>query len=98
MDISLSGLSFEEEMIKRATFFEFDKNCSLITCSAEDIVVLKAFADRPKDWMDVESVIMRQGKKLDTNFIIKQLTPLCELKESPDIVDKLKQLFKTSLR
>ncbi len=98
VDISLSGLPFEEEMIKRATFFEFEKHCSLITCSAEDLVVLKAFADRPKDWMDVESIIMRQGKKLDTNFIVEQLTPLCELKESPEIVDKVKQLFKAILR
>lgn len=98
VDISLSGLSFEEEMVRRATHFEFEKNCSLTTCSAEDLVVLKAFADRPKDWLDIESVIMRQGNKLDTNFIIKQLTPLCELKETPEIVDKLKQLIKTSLR
>ena len=94
VDISLSGLPYEEEMIKRATFFEFEKHCSLITCSAEDLVVLKTFADRPKDWMDVEGVIMRQGKKLNTNFIIKQLTPLCELKETPEIVDRLKQLIK----
>lgn len=93
VDISLSGLPFEEEMIKRATLFEFEKNCSLITCSAEDLLVLKAFADRPKDWMDVESVIMRQGNKLDRNFVIEQLTPLCELKETPEIVDKLKKLF-----
>ena len=98
VDISLSGLPFEEELINRAFFFEFDKNCSLITCSAEDLIILNTFADRLKDWMDVESVIMCQGKKLDTNFIIKQLTPLCELKKTPEIVDKLKQLFKTPLK
>lgn len=98
VDISLSGLPFEEAMIKRATLFEFEKDCSLITCSAEDLLVLKAFADRPKDWMDVESVIVRQQKKLDTNFIIERLSPLCELKEQPEIVDKLKKLFKISLR
>ncbi len=97
VDISLSGLPFEEEMIKRATPFTFHPNCSLITCSAEDLIILKAFADRTRDWMDVESVILRQGGKLNTNYIIDQLFPLCELKEKPEIINKLKNLFKTSL-
>ena len=98
VDISLSGLPFEDEMIRRATLFAFYPNCTLITCSAEDLIILKAFADRTKDWMDVESIIKRQGKKLDTNYIIEQLSPLCELKSAPEILDKLKNLFKTILR
>lgn len=93
VDISLSGLPFEEAMIRRATPFNFDENCSLITCSAEDLIVLKAFADRAKDWVDVESIIMRQGKKLDTNYIMSQLAPLCEVKEAPEIVNKLTNLL-----
>jgi hypothetical protein len=97
VDISLSGLPFEEEMIKRATPFTFHPNCSLITCSAEDLIILKAFADRTRDWMDVESIIIRQGKKLDTSYIIDQLSPLCELKEKPEIINKLKKLFSTIL-
>ena len=96
VDISLSGLPFEEEMIKRATSFAFQPNCSLITCSAEDLIILKAFADRTRDWMDVESVILRQGEKLNTNYITDQLLPLCELKGKPGIIDKLKNLFKAS--
>jgi hypothetical protein len=30
---------------------------------------------------------------LDTNFIIDQLAPLCELKGTPETVDKLKKLL-----
>jgi hypothetical protein len=56
-------------------------------------VILKAFADRTKDWMDVESIILRHGKKLDKKYIKDQLTFLCELKESPEIVKKLEDLF-----
>lgn len=48
VDISLSGLPFEDEMIRRATPFLFYPDCSLITCSAEDLIVLKAFAERSK--------------------------------------------------
>lgn len=31
IDVSLSGLPFEEEMIRRASFFEFVNNCPLLT-------------------------------------------------------------------
>ena len=37
--------------------------------------------------------LMRCGKSLDIDYIIKQLTPLCELKESPEIVEKLKSII-----
>jgi len=72
-------------------------DCSLITCSAEDLVIFKAFADRIRDWMDIESIVLRQGKKLDINYITEHLTPLCELKESPEIIDKLQNIIKDIL-
>lgn len=93
VDVSLSGLPYEEKMINRATPYTFEENCSLITCSAEDLIILKAFADRAKDWMDVESIIDRQGEKLDTTYVIDHLAPLCELKESPEILKRVKQLL-----
>jgi len=93
VDISLSGLPFEDEMIRRATYFKFSPDCSLITCSAEDLIILKAFADRPKDWNDIETVAMRQNSKLNVEYITEQLTPLCDLKESPEIIEKLKNVL-----
>lgn len=93
VDISLSGLPFEDEMIRRATPFKFSPDCSLLTCSAEDLVILKAFADRAKDWNDVETIAMRQESKLDVEYITEQLTPLCDVKESPEIIEKLKNLL-----
>lgn len=93
VDISLSGLPFEDEMIRRSTPFKFSPDCSLITCSAEDLLVLKAFADRPKDWNDVETIAMRQGSKLNVQYITEQLNPLCDLKESPEIIEKLQKVL-----
>jgi len=93
VDISLSGLPFEDAMIRRSTPFPFYPDCSLITCSAEDLIVLKAFAERSKDWNDIEGIVMRCGKNLDTGYITEQLTPLCKLKESPEIIEKLKSIF-----
>ena len=93
VDVSLSGLPFENEMIEQATLFEFYDECSLITCTSEDLIILKAFADRTKDWVDVESIILRQGKNLDEQYIMDRLMPLCELNESVDIITKLENLF-----
>lgn len=94
IDISLSGLPFETQMIKRSTPFPFHSDCTLITCSAEDLIILKSFANRTKDWMDVEGIILRQGASLDTAYILEQLAPLCEVKRMPDIVTKLQDLIK----
>lgn len=93
VDISLSGLPFEKKMINRATPFSYAPGCSLITASAEDLIVLKAFANRSKDWGDVESIIMRQANKLNKEYIIENLDPLCKLKKSPEILQRLKQLL-----
>ncbi len=92
-DVTLSGLDYEVEMIQRATLFPYTDTCSLLTCSAEDLIVLKAFADRPRDWMDVETIIQRQQKKLDRKAILERLHPLCIAKEQPDILKKLEQIF-----
>jgi hypothetical protein len=43
--------------------------------------------------MDVEGIILRQGKSLETEYIIEQLAPLCEIKGTPDIVNRLQDLI-----
>ncbi len=93
IDISLGGLPFEEEMIERASDFEFLPGISLCTCSAEDLIVLKAFAAREKDWSDIHTVIVRQRAQLDQSYMLKKLTPLAELKEEPEILARLKKLL-----
>lgn len=94
VDISLTGLPFEQEMIKRASPFQYAPDCRLITCSAEDLIVLKAFANRAIDWMDVEGVLNRQKDNLDCHHVEQYLKPLCLLKEAPEILNHLKQLIK----
>ena len=94
IDISLGAFPFEEEMIERAEYQKYFKEICLRICSAEDLIVLKAFANRGKDWSDVESVIIKQSN-LDWNYIFEQLTPLVELKEAPEILTKLEFLRKS---
>ena len=77
-------------MISRATEVEFVPGIELRICSPEDLIVLKSFASRAQDWLDVASVIARQGSdNLDWEYIISNLTPLVALKEEGEIVDRL---------
>jgi len=93
IDVALGGIAFEEQVVSRATRYEFLAEISLLTCSAEDLIVLKAFADRQRDWGDVESIITRQHGRLDWDYVVKQLQPLCELKGTPEIVDHVRRLL-----
>lgn len=86
VDVSFGALDFEVSMLKRATPFEFDAGLVLPTCSAEDLFVMKAFAARPHDWQDARGIAVRQGRKLNKNYILRHLAALCELKETPEIV------------
>lgn len=93
IDISLGGLPFEERVVQRGSFFEFFPGLSLFTCSAEDLIVYKAFAGRGTDWDDCRSIIVKQGSKLDRNLILRELSILAELKEEPEMIDKLERIF-----
>ncbi len=89
LDIALGGLPFEESAVVRSSKFAFPADVLLRICSAEDLIVMKAFAARPRDWLDVEGTIVRQTGKLDWIYIRRQLRPLVELKEAPQIMDQL---------
>ncbi len=93
LDVALGGLPFEERAIGRATDWNISPGTILTTCSAEDLIVHKAFAARDLDWSDVTSIVMRQGQKLKVEQIWEELRPLVELKEAPEILTKLQQIF-----
>jgi len=86
IDIALAALPFEALMVERASQYEFESGCFLTTCSAEDLVVLKLFAFRTRDVLDVETIAVRQRGRLDWVYIEKQLGPLAQLKEQPEII------------
>ena len=93
VDISLGALPFEVDMIRRAKLVEFAPGLLLPCCTAEDLFIMKAFASRPRDWVDAESILVR-NVSLDTEYILVHLADLCELKEAPDILDRAKRLLK----
>lgn len=93
IDVALGALDFEENVIKRASYHAYTHSQKLKTCSAEDLIVYKAFAERTKDWADVESIVIRQVK-IDWDYVYKNLAPLAEIKYSPEIIDRLRDIQK----
>jgi hypothetical protein len=91
LDVALGALPYEELVVRRSSYFDFPPNIALRTCSAEDLVVLKAFAGRGQDWVDIERIIVRQTGKLDWSYTFAQLSPLAELKERPEILVELER-------
>lgn len=90
IDIALAALPFEESAVGRSVMIEVEPGCNVRLCTAEDLIVMKAFANRVIDWHDVRGVLVRQAiDKLDWNYIKRELFPLCEAKEQPEIMDRL---------
>lgn len=96
LDVALGGLPFEESVVARSSLFTFPPDLPLRTCSAEDLVVMKSFAGRPQDWVDVERILQRQAGRLDWAYIGRELEPLAELKEEPGILVRLHRLREAS--
>lgn len=98
LDVALAGFPFEENCVARAADWRITDEVSLRICSAEDLIVHKAFAARDLDWADVASIVMRQGEKLKVEQIWAELRPLVELKEEPAILAKLQTIFDQHLK
>lgn len=92
VDVAFGGLPYEERCVERASDWELSPGIVLHTCSAEDLLVLKAFAGRPRDWADIESVVVRQYRVLDWKLIERELKPLVEVREAPENLEALRKL------
>lgn len=88
LDIALGAIPFEERCVGRASEFDFG-GVRLLTCSAEDLLVLKAFAARDRDWADIESIAARQARQLDWPLIFEEFAPLAELREGSQATTRL---------
>lgn len=94
LDVALGGLPFEERLIQRSSDFAVGSGLSLRTCCAEDLVVLKAFAGREIDWLDVRGIAVRQAGRLDEALIFRELDPLIELKGAPESGARLREILR----
>ena len=98
IDVSLGAMPFEERTAERASDWSVQKGSALFTCSAEDLIVHKAFADREKDWLDIEGVAIRQTGAIREDLIWRELDPLLELKGSRSAAERLTKVLESARR
>jgi hypothetical protein len=92
IDVALGAMPFEASAIDRSSNAELVPGAILRTCSAEDLIVHKAFAARPQDWVDVEGVILKQRGQLRWSQVWSDLGALASLKDQPEIMDELERI------
>jgi hypothetical protein len=97
-DIALGAMPFEERAVDRSSPFSISNTETLTTCSAEDLVVHKAFAGRDKDWLDIRGIVIRQGAKFDQALVWNELLPLLELRDDRTTEEQLRAVFNSQSR
>ena len=95
LDVALGAVPFEHRSVERSSRWQLPEGRSLLTCSAEDLIVYKAFAARDRDWVDIAGVIVRQGWALNAALILEELRPLVALKEAPEILPRLEAMLRS---
>jgi hypothetical protein len=93
IDVALAAFPFEIEALERSSDWEMLAGVNVRTCSAEHLVVYKLVAGRPQDLVDVESVVRRQGRRLELDLIRRWLVVFAELKEEPDLARPFEAAF-----
>jgi hypothetical protein len=94
VDISLGLLPFEVEAVERSREHQVG-SIRLRLPTPEDLIILKAVAHRPKDMLDIESVIATQSN-LDEERIAFWVTQFAELLEMPELWVDLEKLLQAA--
>ena len=72
---------------------ELEPGARVRICRPEDLLVMKAFADRGQDWLDIRGILIRQrDQPLDWAHIRKQLKPLAQAKANPELLEQLERV------
>jgi Nucleotidyl transferase of unknown function (DUF2204) len=94
IDLSFGLLPFEEETVARAAMTSIG-NLQVPVATAEDLIVMKAVAGRPRDIGDIEGLIAA-SPKLDRRRIRKLTKDFAMEMDMPEIVERLEPLLASS--
>ena len=97
IDVALAAFPFEIEAIEMASSWEIVPSLPLRTCPAEHLIVYKLVAARTHDLGDVESIVRRQGGRLDVERVRRWGREFAELKEDPDLLRPFESVLRTVL-
>jgi hypothetical protein len=92
VDLAIGLSGFERQLISRATLVDFGF-LALPVATAEDLLLMKLLAGRPRDTDDAHRLVARQGKSLDWDYLINVGRELEEA-VSQDLLTQLGSLQK----
>jgi hypothetical protein len=93
VDLSCGALPFEEEAIQRGQSVLVG-GLTLRVATPEDLIVMKAVANRARDIADIESIV-DVCESLDVGRIRRWVQDFAELLEMPEILQKLESILRT---
>jgi len=93
LDVTLGALPFEDKAVTSASDVEIVDGVRLRLAAPGSLVVFKAFADRPQDWLDIEGVIVKSGRLIEWSDVRADLAALLQLKGDVAALDRLEELL-----
>jgi hypothetical protein len=76
LDLVLGGPGLEEDFLQRSVAVEVGPGVQVQMIAAEDLIVTKVLAGRPKDLEDAHGILTAQGARLDANAVRAMLVML----------------------
>jgi predicted nucleotidyltransferase len=93
IDLSVAGLPFEQEMLSRASTIPVG-DFEVKVPSPEDLIITKAVAHRPRDLVDIASIV-EIHQKLDRSRVRRLVKEFATVLEMPEIADDLERILKS---
>ena len=90
LDVSLGAIPFEVELVRRAVTKRI-RGVSFRLATAEDIVVMKSLALRPRDVADIEGILAALPG-LELEQVRRDLGTLSESLEGPDFLGEFERI------
>lgn len=91
IDVSLAIPGYEEEVMRRAVLADLPGLRPVRVVSAEDLIIHKCVAGRPRDIEDVERVLSRQGRAVELRYIRGWLRAFAPLVTTHDVLGLFEQ-------
>jgi predicted nucleotidyltransferase len=98
LDVSLGIPGYEEEVMRRIVRVPLGDSGTVRMISAEDLLIHKAVAGRPRDIEDIEGVLVRARLKLDMSYIRRWLKEFADLIDERDVAGDFERAVREAQR
>jgi hypothetical protein len=93
IDVMLGAMADINEEFRRSSYQQFTPTVSLKICSADSLIALKTVAGRSQDFVDIETVIIKQDA-IDWQYIEGYLEQVTEYEDISAKRERLEQIRK----